>query len=144
MGRLLVALPSCLPRPLTLCAAPAGLGPLRPMHLAAGISTACLLPLLLIELTQLSRLSVLGSTSTLLVIAMVLALLGLDPSRQAMPQQARRAGWACRVRVAGNRHCLRCWARPGRVDVQGPAAAVLLVLRRSLPKVTTNAPPKRV
>lgn len=64
-----------------------GLGPLRPMHLAAGISTACLLPLLLIELTQLSRLSVLGSTSTLLVIAMVLALLGLDPSRQAMPQQ---------------------------------------------------------
>lgn len=61
------------------------------MHLAAGISTACLLPLLLIELTQLSRLSMLGSTSTLLVIAMVLALLGLDPSRQAMPQQVRGA-----------------------------------------------------
>ncbi|KAL4428159.1 hypothetical protein ABPG75_002248 [Micractinium tetrahymenae] len=64
-----------------------GIGPLRPMHLAAGISTACLLPLLLIELAQLSRLSVLGSTSSLMVIALALALLGLDPSRQAMPQQ---------------------------------------------------------
>lgn len=61
------------------------------MHLAAAISTACLLPLLLIDLKQLSRLSVLGSTSTLLVISMVLALLGLDPSRHAMPQQVRRA-----------------------------------------------------
>ncbi len=73
------------------CCSSAGLGPVSPMHLAAAISTACLLPLLLIDLKQLSRLSVLGSTSTLLVISMVLALLGLDPSRHAMPQQVRRA-----------------------------------------------------
>lgn len=57
------------------------------MHLAAILSTACLLPLLFIELRQLSRLSMLGSASTALVIGMVLALLGLDPRRDGMPQQ---------------------------------------------------------
>jgi vesicular inhibitory amino acid transporter len=66
-----------------------GIGPLRPMHLAAVLSSAALLPLLFIELRQLSALSALGAASTALVVGMVLVLLGLDPQRTAMPQQAR-------------------------------------------------------
>ncbi len=60
------------------------------MHLAAGLTTAGLLPLLFIELRRLGPLSGAGVAATGLVLAMVLALLGLDPSREAMPQQVSR------------------------------------------------------
>ena len=85
------------PPPLTVRPTPPlpspGVGPLRPLPLAATLSTLALLPLLFIELRQLSRLSMLGAASTALVIAMVLALLGLDPQRAAMPLQVNRGPW---------------------------------------------------
>ena len=59
------------------------------MHLAAGLTTAALLPLLFIELRRLGPLSGAGVAATGLVLAMVLALLALDPHREAMPQQVR-------------------------------------------------------
>lgn len=69
-----------------------GLGGLTPMHLAAGLTTAALLPLLFIDLRRLAPLSGAGVVATGLVLVMVLALLGLDPRREAMPQQVRSAG----------------------------------------------------
>jgi vesicular inhibitory amino acid transporter len=70
-----------------------GIGPLHPPALAALITTAALLPALLcVELRRLSRLSVVGGASTAMVVCMVLALLVLDPRREAMPQQVN--GWA--------------------------------------------------
>lgn len=66
---------------------PAGLGPLQPMHAAALLSTAALLPLLHIELRRLGPLSMLGAASTALVLAMVLALLVLDPQREGLSPQ---------------------------------------------------------
>lgn len=65
----------------------AGLGALTPMHLAAALTTASLLPLLFIELRRLGPLSGAGVVATGLVLVMVLALRGLDPHRAAMPQQ---------------------------------------------------------
>jgi hypothetical protein len=71
------------------------------MQLAAAVSALLLLPLLFIDLRRLSWLSMIGLTSSGLVIAMVLSLLWLDPHRTAMPQQVR---W-----MAGLRACCRCW-----------------------------------
>jgi vesicular inhibitory amino acid transporter len=72
-----------------------GIGPLHPPALAALLTTAALLPALLcVELRRLSRLSVVGGASSALMVCMVLALLVLDPRREAMPQQVSHlAGW---------------------------------------------------
>ena len=75
-----------LPPPLP---PPAGLGPLGALHLAAGITTAALLPLLFVELRRLGPLSGAGVAATGLVLGMVLSLLALDPHRAALPQQVR-------------------------------------------------------
>lgn len=76
----------CSPCPIS---SPTGLGALTPMHLAAALTTASLLPLLFIELRRLGPLSGAGVVATGLVLVMVLALRGLDPHRAAMPQQVR-------------------------------------------------------
>lgn len=57
------------------------------MQLAAAVSTVVQLPLLFVDLQRLSRLAIVGLTSSGLVVAMVLQLLVLDPHRTAMPVQ---------------------------------------------------------
>ncbi|KAL4443562.1 hypothetical protein ABPG75_011299 [Micractinium tetrahymenae] len=67
---------------------PPGLGLLSTRQLAAAVVSWLLLPILFVDIRKgLSRLSAVGLSSCLLVIAMTLALLALDPHRTALPQQ---------------------------------------------------------
>lgn len=87
----------------------AGLGPLNARQLAAAVVSGLLLPILFVDIRRgLSRLAVVGLSSCLLVIAMTLALLVLDPRRAALPQQV----WQ------GDR-----WQGPGRMRACSTCAA---------------------
>ncbi|KAL4447326.1 hypothetical protein ABPG77_007359 [Micractinium sp. CCAP 211/92] len=67
---------------------PPGLGPLDGRQLSAAVVSCLLLPILFVDIRKgLSRLSAVGLSSCLLVIAVTLGLLVLDPRRAALPQQ---------------------------------------------------------
>lgn len=76
--------------PATFCPA-TGLGPLDGRQLSAAVVSCLLLPILFVDIRKgLSRLSAVGLSSCLLVIAVTLGLLALDPRRAALPQQVGR------------------------------------------------------
>lgn len=87
----------------------AGLWGYTPLQLAALASSACMAPTLLFRhFKSMSRLSMLGFSSSVLVVAVMLSLLPLDPHREHMPQQVSTQGLPASVHACSLERLL-CW-----------------------------------